>query len=214
VQRGVELRLGCGLAIACVARLDAHVGEFGAKCSDLVFGLDHVGAQPVEHRSQLADRHVALAEVGSEADSDLFRCSTALLLAPQRGSQICVRSLVGALGDESIDTIGPPLRALQPQDPDRIDELGQRTRCDRVAERLVGVDRPAQTSERSGGDPRLGGDATELARHRNRGLAFGDLVGHHDGVLDGTAQVAVLDRGRVGHVRTLPDRPHAQNGCS
>jgi hypothetical protein len=183
-----------------VAGLDAQVDDLGTQGRDLVLGLHDVGAQPVEIGFQRTDRRIPVGDVGAQANGHLLGGATTLLLASQRRSEVGLGGLVGHLGDETFDVRLPSLGPLQPQDADRVDELGQRPGSDRRAKRLVGVDRPAERSQRPGGNPGLAGHRTHLARHRDPDLPSGDLIAHHDGVLDGTAQVAVLDRCRTGHV--------------
>jgi hypothetical protein len=96
----------------------------------------------------------------------------------------------------ALDALLPAVGPLQPQDADRIDELGHGAGGDRRAEHVVGVDRPAQGPERLGGNPCLA-RRPHLDAAPGSSLAFVDLVDHHDGELDGTAQMAVLDRCRT-----------------
>ena len=163
--------------------------------------------------SQRVDRRIARGDVGPQSHGHLLGGAAALLLAAQRRAQVGVGSSIGHLGHELLDLRLPPVGPLQPQDADRVDQLGQRPGRDRRAERLVVVDGTSKPSERTRGNPRLARHGSHLARDRDRRLSSGDLVAHQDRVLDGTAQVAMLDRCRIGHVpRYSTDRE--QNECS
>ncbi len=197
-----------------MACLETDVDEFGAQRGDLVVGLDDVGSQRVDLVAERIDRGLAFGQVRSQPHGDLLGSVTTLLLAPQRRAEVGVCGLGGTLDHQLLGLRLPARRSLQPQDADRVDQLGQRTCSDRRAEHVVGLDRSAETAEGAGGNSGLAGSRTDLSGNGDRGPALGDLVAHRHGVLDRTAQLAVLDRGRVGHVDTILHGPVRPNGRS
>ena len=144
-----------------------------------------------------------MEELRPQAHGGLLGRQPALLLAPQRRSQVGVGLLGDAFGDQPGSPLLPSLGALQPQDADRVDQFGQRARGDRLAEPVVGVDRATQPAERCGRDAGLARHRPELARHGDRRPALRQFVAHLDGELDRAAQIAVLDRRRLGHAITI-----------
>ena len=195
-----------------MTRFDAQIDDLGAQLGDLVLGLDDIGAKSVEFGAQRFDRRLAPGDVRPQSHGDLLGGAAALLLATQAGAQVGVGSSIGLRGHELLDLRLPPVGPLQPQDADGVDQLGERAGRDRRAERLVAVDGTSKSSERTRGNPRLARHGSDLARDRDRRPPFGDLVTHQDRVLDGTAQVAVLDRSRIGHEPTILDLPASRTG--
>ena len=76
------------------------------------------------------------------------------------GRGVGMGGLVVGVDDQLRDALGPAVGALEPQDPDRIDELGNGAGGDARPERLVGLQDAAERAERR---RRAGGTASGTA---------------------------------------------------
>ena len=142
VRHRIELRLGCRLAVTGVAGFDANVDEFHTQRSRLVLGLDHVGSELVDIGAEYCDRHVALDHISAKTNRDLLGGVATLFFPPEGGMQVTIGFVSGHPGRQFVDSRFPPVRALQPQETDRIDQFGEYTSGDCGAEPVVAVDGP------------------------------------------------------------------------
>ena len=193
-----------------MASLVADVDQFGPHLGQCVVGLCDVGHQPVEFRALLIDEGLETDGLGPGPHRRFLGGDATLLGPAQCGGTVDGGPFRFGRPHCRQCIVHPPVRPLQPQSSDIVDEFGRRAGGDPAPEQIVGLDRPAQASERTGGHTWLAEERAQLVGHCHRGLATLRLLGDQHRIFDRAAQVSMLDLSTLAHDPTLP-RPTSPN---
>jgi hypothetical protein len=192
----LELRRGRRLPILGMTRFVASIDQLGSRFDVRLVSLDQIGAQlvdliPERHHPRLECEHLDARPRGH-----LFSRLAFADFAVQLGRGTGPSRLVRCVGEQPGDSFRPASRPLQPHDPDRVDEVGQGTRTDPLAEHIVGLHDATHRTERRCRQPGHLHVRLEGGWVLERRTQLLTLPGHVDGELQRAAQVTMLERAR------------------